>query len=319
MKYKPLSIQDLANSKNAFQEMLVQDLIPMGEPVFIYGNAGELKSAVVLNICLNILAGKSISDLATKKERVLWLALEGSKDIYPRWIAHTKEYGEDEEYNIWFEEKTFSFGNIKEEAELSQIIKNAQIGVVVLDCLSFGSDGDISTGNTSGIITKQMRRMSDELNITFIVIAHPGKDTSKGIKGASEFYNNVPCVIYIHKGVLKVTKQRSRESGITLNFKRIIRDTGLKDKFGKEITAVCIEWVNEKMNPRHQDLKQCYEKLLEEKEEVSRKDLFHAVLERNPGRIQKSVETQFNRDLKSMQETSKIGNVSNTSYKGNNE
>ena len=318
-QYNPLSIEDLANDKTLIQEMLVQDIIPKGEPIFIYGNSGELKSAVVLNMCLNIQDGKSISDKATKKEKILWLALEGSKDIYPRWIAHTKEYGEDEEYNIWFSKLTFSFGNKEDETALSQVIKHNQIGVVVLDCLSFSADGDISTGATSGVITKQMRRMSDELNITFIVIAHPGKDTSRGIKGASEFFNNVACVIYIHKGVLKVTKQRSRESGITLNFKRIIHDTGKLDEFGKEITAVCIEWVNEQMNPRHQAIKESYEKLLEEKEEVTRWDLFHAILERNPGRDKKSVETQFNRDLKSMKETSKIGNVSNTRYKGNNE
>ena len=267
-QYNPLSIEDLANDKTLIQEMLVQDIIPKGEPIFIYGNSGELKSAVVLNMCLNIQDGKSISDKATKKEKILWLALEGSKDIYPRWIAHTKEYGEDEEYNIWFSKLTFSFGNKEDETALSQVIKHNQIGVVVLDCLSFSADGDISTGATSGVITKQMRRMSDELNITFIVIAHPGKDTSRGIKGASEFFNNVACVIYIHKGVLKVTKQRSRESGITLNFKRIIHDTGKLDEFGKEITAVCIEWVNEQMNPRHQAIKESYEKLLEEKKKL---------------------------------------------------
>ena len=87
-QYNPLSIEDLANDKTLIQEMLVQDIIPKGEPIFIYGNSGELKSAVVLNMCLNIQDGKSISDKATKKEKILWLALEGSKDIYPRWIAH---------------------------------------------------------------------------------------------------------------------------------------------------------------------------------------------------------------------------------------
>ena len=319
-EYKPRSLEGLLNDEDAIQQMLVQDLIPMGEPVFIYGNAGELKSAVVLNLCLNIQAGKSISDKATKKEKILWIALEGDKDISARVIAHTKEYGSDEEYNIWFEDKlTFTFGNKEDETALSKVVKHNQIRVVVLDCLTFSADGDISTGNTSGIVTKQMRRMCNELNITFIVIAHTGKDSRKGIKGASEFYNNVPCVIYIYNGALKVTKQRSRESGTTLHFKRIIHDTGKVDQFGDPIKAVCIEWVNEQMNPRHQAIKESYKKLLEEKEEVSRKDLFHAVLERNPGRNKKSVETQFNRDLKLMKETSKIGNVSNSSYKGNNE
>lgn len=318
-KYSPLSIVDLANDETLIQRMLVQDIIPMGEPVFIYGDSGELKSAVVLNMCLNIQDGKSISDRATTKKKILWVALEGMKDVYPRIVAHKIEYGEDEEYNIWFEPKTFSFGNKEEEAELSKIITDHEIGVLVIDCLTFGADGDISTGNTSGIITKQMRRMSDELNITLIVIAHTGKDSRRGIKGASEFYNNVACVIYIHKGVLKVTKQRSRETGTTLHFKKKIHDIGKYDEYGKPVTAICIEWVNEQMNPRHQAIKESYQKLSEETGEVLRRDLFLAVLERNPGRIKKSVETQFNRDLELMLETSKIGNVSGTSYQGNNE
>ena len=209
-------------------------------------------------MCLNIQGGKSISDKATKKEKILWLALEGIKDVDPRINSHKIEYGEDEEYNIWFEKLTFSFGTKKMKTALSQVIKHNQIGVVVLDCLTFSADGDISTGNTSGIVTKQMRRMCNELNITFIVIAHTGKDSRKGIKGASEFYNNVPCVIYIYNGALKVTKQRSRESGTTLHFKRIIHDTGKVDQFGDPIKAVCIEWVNEQMNPRHQAIKESY-------------------------------------------------------------
>ena len=160
--------------------------------------------------------------------------------------------------------------------------------------------------------------MSKELDLTFIVIAHPGKDSKKGIKGASEFENNVSCVIHIHKGVLKVTKQRSRESGTTLHFEKRIHNTGITDYFGDPITAVCIVWVNEQMNPRHQEIKKSYENLLEEQGEVSRKELFSAILERYPGKNKKSCEVQFNRDLKLMLETSKIGHVSNTKYSGNN-
>jgi hypothetical protein len=151
-----------------------------------------------------------------------------------------------------------------------------------------------------------MRRMCDTLKISLIVVAHTGKNLFKGIKGASEFANNVPCVLFINKGVLEVQKQRSSISGKKLKFdKKIIDD------------SFCIEW-KEESNPRLAHILDSLDILTAKQDVVSKKDLSNLVYERYEKTLSRDHHrTNFNRDLKTLSETQNLLNVSSESIKRN--
>ena len=288
-------------------EWVVEGLIPKDEPTFIYGDGGQGKSAVVLNICMNVQEGMPVSGLPSQKMRVLWLALEGDRDIKKRRKAHQSLYGKSEVTEFFvIPKQTFTFGNQQDETALSELITENNIELVVIDTLSYATDGDISTGNTPGIVTRQMRRMCDTLKISLIVVAHTGKNLFKGIKGASEFANNVPCVLFINKGVLEVQKQRSSISGKKLKFdKKIIDD------------SFCIEW-KEESNPRLAHILDSLDILTAKQDVVSKKDLSNLVYERYEKTLSRDHHrTNFNRDLKTLSETQNLLNVSSESIKRN--
>ena len=296
-KYKALNLFELIQDKESKIEWVVDGLIPKDEPSIIYGKGEQFKSAVVLNICMNVQEGLPVAGLKTQQMRVLWLALEGHRDIAPRIVAHQYHYGESELTQIWAITKTsFTFGDKEDEAHLYEAIKSVKAELVVIDTLSYAVDGDISTGNTPGIVTRQMRKMCDDLGISLIVIAHSGKDITRGIKGASEFFNNMPCVILINNGSLELKKMRSSQSGKTLKFSTRIIDTDLGESF-------CIEWDK---NSRLDVILDSFDKLSNGSSEVTKKELSNKVYERYPGKSKDSHRTQFNRDLETLNETKKL-------------
>ena len=295
-KYKPLNIEEIDTVDEI--EWLIPNILPKGEPVIVYGMGEQFKSAVLLNMCLNLQEGRPVAGLPTKQVRVLWIALEGHRDIKPRTYAHFNYYGEADTTEIFFIVKqTFSFGSDLDEKNLTEIIMDNNIELLVVDTLSYATEGDISSASVSGLVTRQMRRMCDALDLTFVLIAHTGKDISRGIKGGSEFFNNMPSVLLINKGVVSVTKQRSSSPGTKLTFKHEIVD------IGNGQSSICIVWETDQGIPdKYQYLFDYYDKLSIDGD-VTKSALKEATYERFPDRTKDHHRTQFNRDLSWATET----------------
>jgi len=304
MNYEIKSIFELSkgNKEKIKIDWLVKDLISKKNPTIIYGDGGTYKSLIALHLGMVVQEGLPFSNLSTQKANVLLLALEGVEDVVPRAVAHWDEYGLPEIDCFDISRGPFEFGNEEHEKELSEVIKENKIGLLIIDTLSLATVGDISTGTTSGIITRQLRRMCDSLNLTIILIAHTGKNADRGIKGASEFFNNVPTVIHVHDNSISVKKQRSALPIPTLRFSvlpKVIND--------EEQTSICLVWDHDELNPR---LVSILDQLDKKPEGMPRKELFNYVYERHGfKKTKENVRKQFDRDLEKLKKTSKIVDV----------
>ena len=57
-KYKPLNIEEIETVDKI--EWLIPNILPKGEPVIVYGMGEQFKSAVLLNMCLNLQEGRPV-------------------------------------------------------------------------------------------------------------------------------------------------------------------------------------------------------------------------------------------------------------------
>ncbi|MDB3976448.1 AAA family ATPase [Gammaproteobacteria bacterium] len=289
-RYTLLNISELDDEPDV--EWLIDGVIPQGEPVVIYGDGGQYKSLVLLNICFNVQGGRPVAGIPTKKSRIIWFALEGWRDLKARKEGHFHCYGQCESTEIWFVRKeAFSFGNSQNFGSMYRTIKEYEIDVVVVDTLSMATEGDLSSSNISGQVTREMRRFCDELGVTFILVAHTGKLIKSGIKGGSEFSNNVPCVIFINQGVLSVEKQRSAPSG----FKQKFHIENVDPKNKKSPPYIVWDTDEDVIQEKYLFLFEYYDELARQGD-VTKKMLKDASHEMFPTRTKDTHRTQFNRD-----------------------
>ena len=304
MKYKIKSIFELSkgNKEKIKIDWLVKNLISKKNPTIIYGDGGTYKSLIALHLGMVVQEGLPFSNLPTQKANVLLLALEGVEDVLPRAVAHWDEYGMPEVDFFDINPGPFEFGNEDHEEELAEVIKENDIGLLIIDTLSLATVGDISTGTTSGVITRQLRRMCDSLDLTIILIAHTGKNADRGIKGASEFFNNVPTVIHVHDKSISVKKQRSALPIPTLRFSVLPKVINEDNQ-----TSICLVWEHEELNPR---LVAILEQIDKKAEGMPKKDLFEFAHKRHGyKKTKENVRKQLDRDLETLKKTSKIEDV----------
>jgi len=285
---------------------LVEDLIPHKNPTILYGEGGTYKSFIALNLAFAVQNGHKFADRATQQTKVLYMAIEGIDDVLPRSKAHIEEYGQPE-YSPNFCGEMFEFGT-NDYDKLCRKIKELDIGFLIIDTLSLSAGGDISTGKMPQLITKQLRVLCDELGVAVLLIAHPGKVKDRGIKGASEFYNNVPTVLLVDKQSIRVKKQRSGTTNGVLRFelvKKVINEDNDE--------SFALVWEESKTNPRHENLLEIID---QHKEGINNQELFEEVIrfvER--GKSRDSVRKQFDRDIKTLQKTLYIEELSGSETK----
>ena len=295
-------ITEIGNQETIEINWAVDNLISRENPTFIYGEGGSYKSLVALHLAICLQNGLPFNGKETKKGDVLLLSLEGYFDLAPRYKAHSLVHGEPKEAPF------AHYGPYTHENEKHRDwLKKQLVGkrYLIIDTLSLSVEGDISAGNTAPFVTRKLRLLSDWHGVTPIVIHHTGKDKAKGMKGASEFFNNVATVLYINDKKIKVKKQRSGKTGEVLAFDVVEKAI---NKEGQ--TAIALEWVELEDSLQKQIQQRIEEVLDAEFDGLTNKDLFNKVFSFFEGKKTKqNIRTQYNRAKKTLMKTHLIKEV----------
>jgi len=293
----------------------VENLISTYNSTIIYGAGGSYKSTLALHLAICLQNGLPFHNKKTIKGSVLYVCLEGIFDIAPRYAAYKLEHGEPED-KPKFSSGPFVFGNQTHFEELINIIwkEGEEIDYLIIDTLSLAVEGDISSGSTPPMVTRELRRLSDKFECTPIVIAHTGKDKKRGIKGASEFFNNVATVLYIDNQKIKVEKQRSGKKGETLAFDIVEKEINENGD-----TSICIRWKEYEEKFQSQVIKKITELLKEHEEGLANQDLFTKVYQYFENtKTRENVRTQFYRAKKTLKKTFLIEEIEVSESKKDN-
>ena len=258
-------IETLNNKENKW---LIKDLIPHGEISVLYGKTDHFKTFLILKIALEVLTQGS--DLETQKSgRVLIYSPDThQQDLMTRLKGLIKaRYSEKEEHileNLELEFEPLDFSNTywktileyDEDEDKEELInfgwhefgwhliverhkekKPSYITLVIIDTLSqsIGSSSlndEVAVRKVIKNIKAVIRQREIASPLSFLIVAHAGKDATKGLMGSSLLKNDIPTVLKIrNKGKqleLCREKIKSKMSGKSVPFKmrEVVLDDG---------------------------------------------------------------------------------------------
>ena len=237
------------------RQWIIKDLIPQGEIIILYAPTNQYKTFFSLKIALEIVTGSQELGI-TKFGKVtiyspdtgiedLILRIRGLKDAKYRdqkknilecldldfdQFDLTQDHRIDEDNEIWTWSDIGQF-SLDKESE-----KDIDCSLLIIDTLSqsIGSNGVNDDKSMREVFINLKKIIKGSNNFcSILLIAHAGKNGSKGIMGSSIQKNDVPTVLKIKKKKanqmeLYREKIKSKLEGSSIPFK--MRETAIDDQ-----------------------------------------------------------------------------------------
>lgn len=287
-------------------EWIIDELIPSSEPTIIYGAMSSGKTALALHLGFCISDGREFFDQTVKKSNVLFIALEGQRDIKPRSHAHRIKHQSRKTSNFWVINRGFKFGDPVIQNKLLGLIHEYEIEVIIIDTLSLARpSGTLNDDGSASIVTRELREYASH-GVSIILIGHTGKDERRGLANSQVLQNDVPTILKAKKnadneGTISVIKQRSGTTGKTLKYK--LEPVEINDE-GQ--TAICVVNSDGSKEPHDTKVFNAISDLLEESiEGPTRKQIHNYIASIDPKEserdsISKSMKSAINRSIKNL-------------------
>jgi hypothetical protein len=200
----------------------VAGLLPERGVGILVGGEGSGKTFVAIDLCMAIANGTAYAkNHSTSRGRVLYAAAEDRLGVGARIVAHHQWSGLSvEDIVLW---RGISLADTADIEFLAQC--GERFDFVVIDTLSKATPGLDENSNTEmAAAIDRAYRLSAIWDAFVLLVAHSGKEASKGIRGASSLTANVDTVLKCSRpgrgkqvGVT-LTKQKSGPEGVALNF-----------------------------------------------------------------------------------------------------
>ncbi|HVI38714.1 MAG TPA: AAA family ATPase, partial [Gaiellales bacterium] len=232
---------------------LVEDTIPAGGLVVVYGAPGSFKSFAMLDLACRLARGWIWLGKRTVQTGVVYLVGEGSGGFGKRLRAWRQYHGVTE-FVPEFRSLPRAV-NLLDPAEVTVFIAAAKtalaeagipIGAVFADTWSRSlTGGDEDKARDSGIATHNALRIQTELGCTFIAIHHPGKDEGRGARGSSALPGNADTIIHAERQgdaiTLTMEKQKDGEDGQAYRLRAETVEMLVPGQLAPESSLVVIE------------------------------------------------------------------------------
>ena len=194
-------------------DWLIEDWIEKNTIVFMYGKSNQYKSYVALSFAYHLAIGLDINKYKVQNEpcRVIFIATEGLNTLANRYKALELEHGEVPDSSLYlYTGQAFSW----EDQFIDELIKQLRFNCdfLIIDSLSASLTNE--TLNSDAVVRNvisQIKRIRDEANTTVMVVAHTGKNVSKGMMGSAVLRNDVDTEIRVDgtRKIISLTKQRN--------------------------------------------------------------------------------------------------------------
>jgi len=236
----------------------IKRVIPAKDVVAIYGPPGAGKSFMALDMASHIAEGQDWMGYRTKRATVVYVVLEAANGFSGRLNAWQRFNGRRLPDNFLVITHTpFAFSSPSDIKNLIESINQVANGVdggliVFIDTLARAMGTfEENDNNDMSLVIAAAEVISRKLQCTVGLIAHPGKDATKGLRGGSSLLGGIDTAIVLNKDVATgvrtwvIEKQKEGEDGLTGSFSLKVVKLG-EDEDGDDITsAVVVNDVNE--------------------------------------------------------------------------
>ena len=198
---------------------LVKQVLPKAALIVIYGPPGGGKSFWVLDAVNSIARGEQWRGKKVNQGGVLYICAEGAGGFRNRLAAYAEHHQVDSTMPVYVLGDAPNLINKSDTPALLKAIDGlGPLSVIVVDTFAQvtpGSNENSSEG--AGLALKNCRLLHDKTGATVILVAHSGKDATKGVRGWSGIKGACDCEIEITRvedsdlRIAAITKQKDGE------------------------------------------------------------------------------------------------------------
>ncbi|HJV28679.1 MAG TPA: AAA family ATPase [Aromatoleum sp.] len=230
-------------------------LLPIVGLAALFGPSGSGKTFLGYDLGEVIERGGSWFGHKTQAAPVTFVVLEGAGGMSKRIQAHrlSREPAATAPAIV---DAPFSLLDVRDVPELAAAIRNAGRagGVVFIDTLNAAAPGaDENSAEAMGRILAGVRALQAEVGGLVVLIHHPGKDVSKGMRGHSSLFAALDAVIEVTRDgdqrTWRVAKSKDGQDGTAHPFRLVTVLLGT-DPDGDPITSCVVEPDDRPMLPR---------------------------------------------------------------------
>ena len=227
---------------------LVKKVLPWAEVGAVFGESGAGKSFWALDLVLAVAQGTPWREFKTQQAGVAYVCAEGAGGFAMRLRAHAEYHGTDlasVPLHVLADAP-----NLLEKKDVTDLVAALRLlpglGVVVVDTLAQATPGaNENGGEDMGRALAHCRAIHRATGAMVLLVAHAGKDTSKGIRGWSGIKGALDVEIHVERSgqhrAATITKMKDGEGeGLELPFALDTVVLG-QDEDGEDITSCIVK------------------------------------------------------------------------------
>ena len=190
-------------------DAVVKGLIHPGDTGAIYGPSGVGKTFIAVDLAYHVALGRDWHNITVRQMPVLYVALEGVRGMRYRMMAAREYLGSAGRYFARLkvavqldrsEAGAAGQAVIVEQALLLGTIARTPIGLIIIDTVARAMAGDDeSSTQDMNAFTARMKAIATETGAFVLGVHHPGKDDTRGMRGAYALTANVDVVVKVEQ------------------------------------------------------------------------------------------------------------------------
>lgn len=244
-RFKLQTVAEVAKMQS--QQWRIKGVFPRVGIAAIYGPSKSGKSFKAFDMAAAIGEGSPFFGHATKPGVVLYIALEGEAGMRGRALAWERHNGRPMPNSVRFMLQPFRLTDPQDVSDLAETIIEAEGhgAVVFIDTLNRAApEADENSSKDMGRIIEGAKTLQRLIGGLVVLIAHTGKDGSKGLRGHSSLFAALDAAILVERNgdsrSWKVDKAKDGKDGEEHRFRLRAVEIGI-DEDGESITSCVVE------------------------------------------------------------------------------
>ncbi|GDX86071.1 hypothetical protein LBMAG43_21130 [Methylococcaceae bacterium] len=227
---------------------IINNILETDSHGILGGSSMAFKTFVAIRIAHSVCTGKSFMGCEVfYSGKVLFACGEGQGALSRRIKAAALVYG-DFNNKLLILNEPVRIDNQSDMARLKKAINDHKPALVIFDTFaSLVSDTDENSPSDAGRALKSVKETCRNNHTCSLIIHHHGKDTSRGLRGASSFTNDVDYSLSLERQegsmitTLTCRKMKDGDSFDVIYMAARVVDLGLERQDGKQATSLVID------------------------------------------------------------------------------
>jgi RecA/RadA recombinase len=237
-----LRLVEFAAAKGKAAGYLVKGLLQRQSYAELFGQPGEGKTFVAMDLAYHVAAGAPWMDRKIHAGVVLYLAYEGTGGMRKRALALRQRYG-DKDVPLFIDGASY---NLREQTgrkalgETIALLPEKPVLIVIDTFARALMGGDENSAQDVGAFNSAIAALIESTGACVLIVHHSGKNKSAGARGSSALLGAIDTELEVDMQQVIASKQRDVEMSEPIGFKLVPMVVGL-DEDGDELTSCVVE------------------------------------------------------------------------------